>query len=232
MTMGQVLMIGGSGGIDLDVVSAAADDVLSGKVIVGSDGEPLTGTLTLSGDAGAGDVLSGKTFYTTNPKSKQTGTMGTMSGGTYTPSSSWQTISCNGKKMTGDISIRGDGNLTADNIRSGVSIFGVSGNVHKYAVWNGTVSTSGSGTFTYAMNNGSTYLPYLSISGFGFTPLSVTAYAWINGISFTGFDGYNYFVYDNAGYQPNTGPAKYGYNNIVMPVTKSGSHQVRIVGYY
>lgn len=143
MTMGQVLMIGGSGGIDLDVVSAAADDVLSGKVIVGADGEPLTGTLTLSGDAGAGDVLSGKTFYTTNPKSKQTGTMGMMSGGTYTPNTAQQTVSCSGKKMTGNIVIKGDGNLTGNNILYGKSIFGVSGNVRKFVSRTGQV-TSGS----------------------------------------------------------------------------------------
>ena len=68
--MGRVLMTGGGGGGDLDVITAEADDILSGKVIVDKDGNPLTGTLTLSGDAGAGDVLSGKTFYTTNPKSK------------------------------------------------------------------------------------------------------------------------------------------------------------------
>ncbi|MEI3281935.1 MAG: hypothetical protein V8R61_04160 [Enterocloster sp.] len=169
--MGRVLMTGGGGGADLDVITAEADDILSGKVIVDKDGNPLTGTLILSGDAGASDVLSGKTFYTTNPKSKQTGTMGTMGGGTYTPKAAQQTVSCSGKKMTGNIVIKGDGNLTGNNILYGKSIFGVSGNVRKYAVWTGNVNTSGSGTFTYVMNNGSTYLPYLKITGFGFTPL-------------------------------------------------------------
>ena len=53
--MGRVLMTGGGGGADLDVITAEADDILSGKVIVDKDGNPLTGTLTLSGDAGAGD---------------------------------------------------------------------------------------------------------------------------------------------------------------------------------
>ena len=33
-----------------------------------------------------------KLFYTTNPKSKQTGTMGTMGGGTYTPKAAQQTV--------------------------------------------------------------------------------------------------------------------------------------------
>ena len=81
-------------------------------MIVDKDGNPLTGTLILSGDAGASDVLSGKTFYTTNPKSKQTGTMGTMGGGTYTPKAAQQTVSCSGKKMTGNIVIKGIKNLT------------------------------------------------------------------------------------------------------------------------
>ena len=73
--MGTILMPGGGGGIDLDVVTAVAGDILSGKVIVGADGEPLTGTLALSGNAGTGDVLSGKTFYSNDAKTKRTGTM-------------------------------------------------------------------------------------------------------------------------------------------------------------
>ena len=139
--MGRVLMTGGGGGGDLDVITAEADDILSGKVIVDKDGNPLTGTLTLSGDAGAGDVLSGKTFYTTNPKSKQTGTMGTMGGGTYTPKAAQQTVSCSGKKMTGNIVIKGDGNLTGNNILYGKSIFGVSGNVRKFVSRIGQVTS-------------------------------------------------------------------------------------------
>ena len=73
--MGTILMPGGGGGIDLDVVTAAAGDILSGKVIVGADGEPLTGTLALTGNAGTGDVLSGKTFYNADAKTKRSGTM-------------------------------------------------------------------------------------------------------------------------------------------------------------
>ena len=57
--MGRILMSGG-GGVDLDVITAAADDILSGKVIVDQNGDPLTGILTLSGNAGAGNVLAGK----------------------------------------------------------------------------------------------------------------------------------------------------------------------------
>lgn len=73
--MGKIWMPGGGGGTDLDVITAAAGDVLKGKVIVDKDGNPLTGTLELTGNAGTGDVLAGKGFYSTDPKSKRTGTM-------------------------------------------------------------------------------------------------------------------------------------------------------------
>ena len=91
--MGIILMPGiAGGGHDLDVITATAGDVVAGKVIVDKDGNPLTGTLALTGDAGTGDVRRGKTFYSTNPKSKQTGTMREQAGGTFTPGVAQQTL--------------------------------------------------------------------------------------------------------------------------------------------
>lgn len=68
-------MPGGGGGADLDVVTAVAGDVLKGKVIVGPDGEPLTGTLELTGNAADSQVLAGKTYYNTDAKTRRTGTL-------------------------------------------------------------------------------------------------------------------------------------------------------------
>lgn len=51
----------------------------------------------------------------------------TMAGQTITPRSTSQTISCNGKAMTGNIIVSGDSDLVAKNIRSGANIFNVSG---------------------------------------------------------------------------------------------------------
>lgn len=73
--MARAIWLPGGGGADLDVVTADAGDVLAGKVIVGPDGEPLTGTLALSGNASDGQVLSGQTYYNTDAKTKRTGTM-------------------------------------------------------------------------------------------------------------------------------------------------------------
>ena len=56
-----------------------------------------------SATAAAGDILTGKTAWVNG--SRLTGTLATMAGQTITPSASKQTISCNGKKMTGNIVI-------------------------------------------------------------------------------------------------------------------------------
>ncbi len=90
--MGRIWMPGGGGGADLDVVTAEAKDVLAGKVIVDKDGNPLSGT------------------------------MQTMSGGTYTPTTSQQRISCAEKKMTGDIIIPAFTLPSANVIKKGVTV--------------------------------------------------------------------------------------------------------------
>ena len=76
--MSECILLKG-GGTDLDVVTAGFGDVLSPKVIVGADGEPLTGGIV------------------------------SMSGQTITPSTSKQTISCAGKYMTGNVVVNGYG---------------------------------------------------------------------------------------------------------------------------
>lgn len=230
--MGNILITGFGSAVDLDVVTAEAGDIVAGKVIVDKNGNPLTGTLTLTGNVGTGDVRRGKTFYSTNPKSKQTGTMAEKGAATYTPGTANQVISAN-QYLTGAQTILGDADLVAANIVSGKNIFGVAGNAHKYGRWLNDVATSGTGNFYYTGNNGSDYLPYLSITGFGFTPLAVTASMYSSGSNHVAsFDGWNYVIGEKLTYKPSTGSAKFGYNNIVMPVPFSGTYEVLIVGYY
>lgn len=76
--MGKVLISGsGGGGATSDDLTADLNDVVKGKtaVTVDSDDEAGTGTLELTGNAAAGDVIKGQTFYTTDPHSKTTGTL-------------------------------------------------------------------------------------------------------------------------------------------------------------
>lgn len=76
-----------------------------------------------SGNAVAGDIRAGKTATTDN--GDVVGTLPVRTGGTVTPSTTNQT------KQAGiydtDIVVQGSSNLVAGNIRSGVSLFGVTG---------------------------------------------------------------------------------------------------------
>ena len=79
---------------------------------------------TSDANATAGDMLDGKTGYVNG--TKVTGNIQSKSAATYTPGTSDQTIA-SGQYLSGAQTIEGDSNLTASNIKSGVSIFGVSG---------------------------------------------------------------------------------------------------------
>lgn len=89
--MGKVWMPGsGGGGTTSDELTATKGDVLKGKTAVTSDSddEAITGTLELTGNAGDGDVLAGKGYYNTDPKTKRTGTMADKSGTTQSAAAS------------------------------------------------------------------------------------------------------------------------------------------------
>ena len=131
---------GGGGKSKLKVVTAAANDVLKDKVIVDANGNPLTGTIE------------------------------SMGAQTITPSNVNKTVACNGKYMTGDITVKGDSNLVAANIISGVSIFGVAGNAQKLASRVFAI-TPGNASKPYSTNKGSVRFFHADIN-LGFHPIA------------------------------------------------------------
>lgn len=125
--------IGGGSGVTSDELTANASDVLKGKLYIGADtnDEAAEGTLELTGNAAANNVLSGKTFYNTNPKNKIAGTIPTYAGRTITPGTANQTIA-SGQYLGGNVIISGDSDLKAANIKKGVNIFGITGTFEGY----------------------------------------------------------------------------------------------------
>lgn len=125
--------------------SATAADVVAGKTFTSKNGISITGTHecpkgldTSDANATAGDILSGKTAYVNG--SKVTGNISKKSAQTYTPTTANQTIA-SGQYLDGVQTIQGDSNLVASNIKQGVSIFGVNGNLVSYTIKTGTTTS-------------------------------------------------------------------------------------------
>lgn len=104
-------------------VSTSANDSFAqmatniGNIETGYDTSQVTAT--------ANTVRSGYKFVNSSGQ-LITGTIPSKGAQTYTPKTYSQTIS-SGQYLSGNQTIQGDGNLVASNIKSGVSIFGVSG---------------------------------------------------------------------------------------------------------
>lgn len=83
--------------------------------------------IDISNDTVAANILA--EGYTAHDKTGNTitGTLTQQSGKTVTPGTSDVVAVENGKYTTGTVYVKGDSNLTADNIKSGTSIFGVTG---------------------------------------------------------------------------------------------------------
>jgi hypothetical protein len=129
----------------------------------------ISAVIRATGNAVAADVLSGKTFSNASGNNL-TGTMANRgAGGTVTPGTT------NQSKVAGyyssAITILGEPNLIASNIRSGVSLFGVTGSLidRKYAT--GTL-TSGNSSTSFYSPEGTTVSLYSALCSvnFGFVP--------------------------------------------------------------
>lgn len=109
---------------DADATAANIDNgktaYVKGVKIVGTS----TKVDTTDANAVATDILSGKTAYVNGVK--VTGSIASKGAQTYTPGAEAQTINAN-QFLSGAQTIAGDSNLIAENIKSGVTIFGVTG---------------------------------------------------------------------------------------------------------
>ncbi len=112
--MARAIWLPGGGGANLDVITAEAGDIVKGMVAVDKEGEPVTGTLELTGNAQDGNVLSGKTYYNTDTKTKRTGAM-TERGAVS------QALNCGGSYTIPEGHHNGSGKITANSLSSQTS---------------------------------------------------------------------------------------------------------------
>lgn len=102
--------------------TAEADDILLSKT-AWVNGEKLTGTLELTGDASAEDVISGKTFYNVDAKEKQTGTLALTGDAQADDVIKGATFYNNNvrRKITGTLELTGT--ATADKVLAGETFY-------------------------------------------------------------------------------------------------------------
>ena len=81
---------------------------------------------TSDATAAASGILSGQTAYVGG--TKITGQISSKAAATYTPTTSDQTIAA-GQYLSGAQTVKGDANLQAQYIASGITIFGVAGSL-------------------------------------------------------------------------------------------------------
>ena len=130
-----------------------------------------TGTDTSDANATASDILSGKTGYVNGVKI--TGNISSKAAQTYIPTTSNQTIAA-GQYLSGAQTIAGDVNLIASNVKSGVTIFGVTGDSNVMDTTEPVSTTASSSNVQYGMSayvNGVRIVgECVSMDGMTFTP--------------------------------------------------------------
>ena len=123
--------------------SASAPSTISGTtatVSTGTNKLTLTKTVSVTPTVTAGYVSSGTA---TNSNVSLTANVTTKGTATITPGTSNQTIAA-GTYLTGTQTIAGDADLVAGNIKSGVQIFGVTGNLSFITYYTGSSAPSSS----------------------------------------------------------------------------------------
>ncbi|BCK01399.1 hypothetical protein [Anaerocolumna chitinilytica] len=108
-------------------IKAAITNIAAAVIKAGVTVGGIAGTFTADATALASQMLAGVTAYVNG--NKITGTIVSKAAATYTPGTTDQTIAA-GQYLSGAQTVKGDANLVTGNIKSGVSIFGVAGNVN------------------------------------------------------------------------------------------------------
>lgn len=182
---GETLNFKGGGGLPAaDRAKLIPGNIKTGVTFFEGTPRAVAGTFTADADAGAADLLSGRTAYVNGEK--VTGSIPSKAAATYTPAAADQTIEA-GQYLSGAQTVRGDANLKAENIKQGASIFGVAGALK-------LLYAGGCKTGTYAGGvrwNGASYV-YEGHSYFYLTGQPKTLYVQYEATPYVKVDGKTY----------------------------------------
>lgn len=142
--MAECIVLKGGNGADLDVITAGVTDVLTGKVIVDKDGNPLTGTMANNGAVSqtlnAGGSYTIPTGYHNGSGKVTANSLASQTSGTAAAAQilSGYTAWANGSKLTGNIASLSGQTITPSASQYTVSSSGkyMTGNVVVNAVSN------------------------------------------------------------------------------------------------
>lgn len=196
--------------------TAAANQISSGKT-AWVNGKKVIGTLTERGQYQNGGAAFTGSYFAIN----------SMPEGIYRKNgASWAPEA----RCTAD-QLRNVLGITANKIKSGQSIAGVSGNVKEYAYYQADIATNGRDIFTNM--SGSTKSCYvIETSGFSFTPIMVLVSAYIDRAYATVYDGYHYLTMPSSAYYNIDGSKAIMRNGKVrVPVDVGGTYTIRVIGY-
>lgn len=167
------VVYGGETIVDLTADTVTADKVLKGYTAHDKSGNSITGTIetveqaTPSISVNTAGLMTAKsvqsTGYVEAGTKTKTAQLPTKAAQTITPGTSDQKIS-SGRYLTGTQTIKGDANLVAENIKKGVSIFGVSGSYEGTA---GEDVTSETNEYTSLLTNLESAIDSLPDAGSG-----------------------------------------------------------------
>lgn len=132
-----------SDGVELPELTneGTASDLLLGKELIDGDGNKVTGTFTINEELITQEMLlsdqDAKLAELAEILSNKASVSPVLQSKTITPTTAEQIVTADsGYDALGKVTVKGDSNLKAENIKSGVSIFGV----------NGTLTEGGSGS--------------------------------------------------------------------------------------
>lgn len=171
----------------LDPGSTPAPDpnLIPANVKAGVTIDGITGTFTNDADATAESMQLGVSAYVKGQR--VVGTAPIQAAKTVTPTTTEQTAVASGSFTSGAVKVAGDANLVAENIKEGVSIFGVTGTlagggggVTTYSHWDTWQQINVGDTLTVTMDHQPTVIAFYVSSAMIPTPQTTASSVTLN----------------------------------------------------